>query len=124
MATGTIRKQTPEERRRRRIRAKISGAPDRPRMTVCKTLNHMYVQLVDDTRGVTLLSASTNDKSVKSDMSSAKNKTDRAKKIGMAIAKAAQEKGITTVVFDRNRFRYHGRIRAVAEGAREGGLKF
>jgi large subunit ribosomal protein L18 len=114
---------TPREKRRARIRRKISGTPARPRLTVYKSLKHMYAQLVDDTTGKTLVSVGTTSKVLKGDVKD-DDKTAAAKKVGAAIAKAAREKGIEAVVFDRNGFDYHGRVEAVAAAAREAGLKF
>jgi large subunit ribosomal protein L18 len=114
---------TPREKRKARIRRKLSGTAARPRLTVYKSLKHMYAQLVDDTAGVTLLSVGTTSKALKGDLGEA-DKTAAAKKVGEAIAKAAMAKGIETVVFDRNGFDYHGRIQAVAAAARDAGLKF
>jgi large subunit ribosomal protein L18 len=114
---------TPREKRKARIRRKVSGTPDRPRLTVYKSLKHMYAQLVDDTTGKTLLSVGTTSKNLKDEVKD-DDKTAAAKKVGAALAKAAKEKGIEAVVFDRNGFDYHGRIQAVAAAAREAGLKF
>jgi large subunit ribosomal protein L18 len=114
---------TPREKRKARIRRKLSGTPERPRLTVYKSLKHMYAQLVDDTSGKTLLSVGTTSKSLKGDVKE-DDKTAAAKKVGAAIAKAAMAKGIEAVVFDRNGFDYHGRVAAVAAAAREAGLKF
>lgn len=104
--------------RHTRIRAKISGTAGRPRLIATKSLTSNYAQLIDDTVGKTLLSAS--DAKLKKEG----NKTERAKKVGLEIAKKALEKGIKQCVFDRNGYKYHGRIKALADGAREGGLKF
>lgn len=114
---------TPREKRKARIRRKLSGTAERPRLTVYKSLKHMYAQLVDDTTGKTLLSVATTSKALKGDLGE-DDKTAAAKKVGEAIAKAALGKGIETVVFDRNGFDYHGRIQAVAAAARDAGLKF
>ena len=114
---------TAREKRRARIRRKISGTAARPRLTVYKSLRHMYAQLVDDTSGKTLVSVATLSKAVKGELGDA-DKTEAAKKVGAALAKAAQAKGIEAVVFDRNGFDYHGRVEAVAAAAREAGLKF
>jgi large subunit ribosomal protein L18 len=114
---------TPREKRRARIRRKLSGTAERPRLTVYKSLKHMYAQLVDDTTGKTLLSVGTTSKSLKGDVKE-DDKTAAAKKVGAALAKAAMAKGIEAVVFDRNGFDYHGRVAAVAAAAREAGLKF
>ena len=114
---------TPREKRKARIRRKVSGTTERPRLTVYKSLKHMYAQLVDDTTGKTLVSVSTGSKALKNEVKD-DDKTAAAKKVGEAIARAAKEKGIEAVVFDRNGFDYHGRIQAVAAAAREAGLKF
>ncbi|MFQ5607007.1 MAG: 50S ribosomal protein L18 [Candidatus Zixiibacteriota bacterium] len=113
-----------EERRRRRVRSKIGGVSDCPRLTVSKSLKHIYAQLVDDTLGQTLAQVSSTGKALRARLHDAKNKTEKAKLLGLAIAEMAREKGITRVVFDRNRNLYHGRVRALADGAREGGLEF
>ena len=114
---------TPREKRKARIRRKLSGTPARPRLTVYKSLKHMYAQLVDDTAGKTLVSIGTTSKTLKGEVKE-DDKTAAAKKVGAALAKAAKEKGIEAVVFDRNGFDYHGRIQAIAAAAREAGLKF
>ncbi len=114
---------TAREKRRSRIRRKVSGTAARPRLTVYKSLKHMYAQLVDDTAGKTLVSIGTTSKDLKNEVKD-DDKTAAAKKVGAALAKAAKQKGIEAVVFDRNGFDYHGRIQAVAAAAREAGLKF
>jgi large subunit ribosomal protein L18 len=114
---------TPREKRKARIRRKISGTSERPRLTVYKSLKHMYAQLVDDVAGKTLVSMSTTAKSLKGEVGDA-DKSEAAKKVGAALAKAAVAKGITRAVFDRNGFDYHGRIEAVAAAARDAGLEF
>jgi large subunit ribosomal protein L18 len=114
---------TPREKRKARIRRKVSGTPERPRLTVYKSLKHMYAQLVDDTTGKTLVAVGTTSKALKADVKE-DDKTAAAKKVGAALARAAKEKGIEGVVFDRNGFDYHGRVEAVAAAAREAGLKF
>lgn len=116
-------KVTTRARRKKRIRKKLSGTTERPRMSVFRTAKHIYAQVINDETGSTLCAASTLSKDVKGDVADA-NKTDAAKKVGAAIAKACQDKGIAKVVFDRNGFIYHGRVKALAEGAREGGLDF
>jgi large subunit ribosomal protein L18 len=110
-------------RRKKRIRKKMDGTPERPRLSVFRTSKHIYAQVIDDTAGQTLAHASTLSKDVREQVGSV-NKTDAAKLVGTAIAKACSDKGIAKVVFDRNGFIYHGRIRALAEGAREAGLDF
>lgn len=124
MADKSKTKRKLEDRRRRRVRSKVSGTAERPRLTVCKTLKHVYAQLIDDSVGQTLAASSTVSKDVSEKVSGAKTKTEEAKIVGEALAAAAKEKGITSVVFDRNRSRYHGRVQALADGAREGGLQF
>jgi large subunit ribosomal protein L18 len=114
---------TAHEKRKARIRKKISGTQARPRLTVYKSLKHIYAQVVDDVAGKTLVSAATTTKSLREGVKE-DSKTDAAKKVGEAVAKAALEKGIKQVVFDRNGFDYHGRIAAVAQAAREAGLEF
>lgn len=111
------------ERRKLRIRNKISGTPERPRLSVFRSLKHMYAQVVDDVAGATLAHASTLAKDVKP-QADEKNKSDAAKLVGETIAAQLKAKGITKVVFDRNGYRYHGRVKALAEGAREAGLEF
>ena len=117
------RKTTPREKRKARLRKKLSGTAERPRLTVYRSLKHVYAQVVDDTSGKTIAFAGTTSKGLR-DAVKDDNKTAAAKKVGAAIAKAALEKGVTQVVFDRNGFDYHGRVAAVAEAAREAGLKF
>jgi len=114
---------TSREKRKARIRRKLGGTAERPRLTVYRSLRHMYAQIVDDTSGRTLAAAGTGSKALKGELGD-DDKTAAAKKVGAAIAKAALEKGITQVVFDRNGFDYHGRVAAVAQAAREAGLKF
>jgi large subunit ribosomal protein L18 len=114
---------TAREKRKARIRRKISGTSARPRLSVYRSLNHMYAQLVDDTSGRTLVAVGTTSKALREGVKDAEKK-EAAKKVGAAIAKAALDKGITQVVFDRNGFDYHGRVQAVAAAAREAGLKF
>ena len=107
-----------------RIRKKISGTSERPRMAVYKSLKQIYTQLIDDSNGTTILSASSLSKDIVEDVNKAKGKIDKSKIVGKHLAEKAKEKGIETVVFDRSGYRYHGRVQAVADGAREGGLKF
>ncbi len=114
---------TAREKRRARIRRKISGTAERPRLSVYKSLKHMYAQLVDDSTGKTIASVGTTSKGLKDEVKD-DDKTAAAKKVGAAIAQAAKAKGIEAVVFDRNGFDYHGRVEAVAAAAREAGLKF
>jgi large subunit ribosomal protein L18 len=111
-------------RSKTKIRKKMSGTIEKPRLTVYRSLNNIYVQIIDDTSGKTLVSASSLSKDVKEELKNAKGKTAKSKVIGTVVAKKALEQKISTVVFDRNGYRYHGRVQAVADGAREGGLKF
>jgi large subunit ribosomal protein L18 len=106
-------------KRHKRVRAKIHGTPERPRLNVFRSLNHIYAQIIDDVNGKTLVSAS----SVEKDFGNGGN-CEAAKKVGEIIARRALEKGIESVVFDRGGNIYHGRVQSLAEGAREGGLKF
>lgn len=102
------------------IRKKIRGTAERPRLSVFRSNRNMYAQIIDDTKGETLIGLSTLSKGFDGEGS----KIELSKKLGQNLAAVAKEKGIETVVFDRNGFRYHGRVQALAEGAREGGLKF
>ena len=106
-------------RRHKRVRAKISGTPERPRLNVFRSDSNIYAQVIDDVAGVTLCSASSLEKGFGSG-----SNCEAAKKVGQAVAERAKAKGITTVVFDRGGYVYHGRVQALAEGAREGGLEF
>ena len=111
------------ERRHARVRKHVSGTSERPRLNVFKSLTGIYAQVIDGMDGNTLISASTVDKELREQMKGMK-KTEQAKAIGKAIAERAKSKGISSVVFDRGGFRYVGRVKALAEGAREGGLQF
>jgi len=111
------------ERRKLRIRRKISGTAERPRVTVFRSTKHIYVQAVDDVSGKTLAHVSTLSKDVRAAIGE-DTKSDAAKKVGAGIAKALKAKGIDSIVFDRNGYLYHGRVKALAEAAREAGLKF
>lgn len=108
-------------RRRKRVRASVSGTPSRPRLSIYKSLNHMYAQIIDDLSGKTLVSASTRDKGLSIDKT---GNAAAAEAIGQAIAKKATGAGIKQVAFDRCGFRYHGRVKALADAARKGGLEF
>lgn len=110
-------------RRHLRLRRRVKGTSERPRLSVFRSLNHIYVQVVDDTTGVTLAAASTLENSIIEEVKS-NDKSAKSKKVGSTIAERAKEKGVTSVVFDRGGYRYHGRVQALAEGAREGGLVF
>lgn len=110
-------------RRKRRIRSKVAGTPERPRLSVFRSSQHIYVQVINDEMGNTLASASTLDKDVKSTATDA-NKTDAARKVGEVIAKLCLAKGVKKVVFDRGGYVYHGRVSALADAARKAGLEF
>lgn len=121
---GTLSKKTQARlKRKRRVRKRIFGTEERPRLTVFRSAKHIYAQVVVDTTGSTLATVSTLHKEVRECMPF-KGKVDAAKYVGKLIAERAKEKGVSRVVFDRNGFLYHGRIRAVATGAREQGLDF
>jgi large subunit ribosomal protein L18 len=106
-------------KKKMRIRKRIAGTTERPRLTVFKSLNHIYAQLIDDTAGCTLAACSTLDKAINSRASKA-----GAKQVGISLAALAKQKNIENVVFDRNGYRYHGKIKELADAAREAGLKF
>ena len=106
-----------------RIRKVVSGVAERPRMTVFRSNRHIYVQMVDDTKGITLVSASTGEKCFEGKLTGM-NKVQQAAEVGKLIAQRSIEKGITAVAFDRNGYLYHGRVKMLADAAREGGLKF
>jgi large subunit ribosomal protein L18 len=110
-------------RRKARVRRNIFGTPERPRLSVFKSSRHIYGQIIVDREGRTLVTASTLTANLEGDLKG-KNKIDRAKAVGKLLARLALEKGIDKVVFDRNGFLYHGRVKALADAAREGGLKF
>ena len=110
-------------KRRQRIRRKISGSEARPRLSVFRSARHIYAQIIDDGKGQTLVAASTLSGEIKDKLSGLK-KADAAKEVGKLLAAKAREKGIARVVFDRNGFIYHGRVKAVADSCRENGLEF
>ena len=116
-------KNTIRLKRHWRLRKNINGTAERPRLNVFRSLNNIYAQVIDDQNGVTLVSASSLDKEIKGQNVSGGN-AEGAKLVGALVAKRAIEKGITTVVFDRGGYIYHGRVAALAEAAREAGLKF
>ena len=107
-----------------RIRKKVMGTAERPRLTVFRSLNHIYAQLVDDLTGRTILTVSSRDKDVAPKVKTVKGKIAASKIVGGSLAAKAKEKGIQRVCFDRSGYLYHGRVKAVADGAREGGLNF
>ena len=118
-----IDKNAVRQKRHQRIRNKISGTASRPRMAVYRSLNHIYVQVIDDSIGHTLVAASTKDRDIMASLEG-KTKIEAAKIVGEKAAKLALAKGIKEAVFDRGGYIYHGRVEALAEGAREAGLKF
>ncbi|MEP7285940.1 MAG: 50S ribosomal protein L18 [Chloroflexota bacterium] len=113
------------ERRHQRVRARVTGTPERPRLNVYRSLDHIYAQVIDDTVGHTLVSASTLDAEVKKQVGkNGEAKMNEAKIVGQILAARAKNAGISAVVFDRGGNKYHGRVKALADGAREGGLDF
>lgn len=119
-----MKKKTSRDRAKIKIRKKISGTPEKPRLSVYRSLDNIYAQIIDDKTGNTLVSFSSLNKEAKADIKSVKGKINRSKMIGNMLAKKALEKNIKNVVFDRGGYQYHGRVKALAEGAREGGLVF
>jgi len=120
---ANVKREESRARRHRRVRARVSGTPVRPRLNVFRSLANIYAQLIDDQAGATLASASSVDNELKASLDG-KKKSEQAKLVGKAIAERAKAKGITQAVFDRGGYKYHGRVKALAEGAREGGLEF
>jgi large subunit ribosomal protein L18 len=118
-----VNRREARERRRVHVRKKVFGTPERPRLNVFRSLNHMYAQIIDDTVGHTLAAASTIDTEIRDQMVD-KEKTEQARIVGREVAERALEKGIKKVVFDRAGYKYHGRVKALAEAAREAGLDF
>jgi large subunit ribosomal protein L18 len=110
------------QRRHRRLRVHLSGSTERPRLAVFRSLQHIYVQVIDDTSGTTLVAASTNEPAARGAL--AGSKTEKAQAVGRTLAERAKERGISTVVFDRGGYLYHGRVKALADAAREAGLEF
>lgn len=121
-----LKREAALARRHRRIRAKVSGTPERPRLAVHRSLQHIYVQAIDDLAGQTLASASSNEPAFRDQVNETIKGTNvaGAKLVGTLVAQRVSEKGITKVVFDRGGYPYHGRVKALADGAREGGLQF
>jgi len=113
------------KRRQARVRKHVNGTAERPRLNVYRSLNHIYAQVIDDTQGITLASASSLELGSKSpELLKDKSRTEQATEVGKAVAERALDAGITQVVFDRGGYKYHGRVKALAEGSREAGLKF
>lgn len=124
---GRVESMSGWQRRKARVRKKVRGTTERPRLNVYRSNRHIYAQLVDDITSTTLVAASTETKELADALSKAgagANKIDVAKKVGQFVGKLAKSKGISKVVFDRNGYIYHGRVKALAEGAREAGLDF
>ena len=122
MASSKTRSEA-RQRRQARVRKYVSGTSDRPRLNVFRSLSEIYAQVIDDNAGHTLVSASTIDQELRPQMAGLK-KSEQAKLVGKAVAERAQGKGVKAVVFDRGGFKYSGRVKALADGAREGGLEF
>jgi large subunit ribosomal protein L18 len=123
MASKTNTRESSRLKRKKRIRKKLSGSPERPRLTVFRSDKHIYAQIVDDTVGATLATASTLSPEYKQ-LDPLKGKVEAAKRVGELIAREAKVQGITKVVFDRSGYIYHGRVRALADAARQAGLDF
>ncbi len=121
MAENT--RSTARIRRHVRVRKNIAGTPQRPRLSIFRSLSEIYAQVIDDAQGNTIASASSIDKELRKKLTGMK-KTDQAKLVGKMVAERAKSKGVKTVVFDRGGFKYSGRVKALADGAREGGLEF
>jgi len=111
------------KRRRQHVRKRVLGTPQRPRLTVFRSLKNVYAQIIDDTTGRTLVSASSRDRDLRESVGSGSN-VAAASKVGAALGERARSKGVEMVAFDRNGYRYHGRVKALADAAREAGLKF
>ncbi|MDQ3657573.1 MAG: 50S ribosomal protein L18 [Chloroflexota bacterium] len=124
MRTKFRKALTQRERRHRRVRAKISGTAQRPRLNVFRSSAHIYAQVIDDTQSHTIVAASDLEEAVRELAGEGATKSARAKAVGEVIAERARTAGVDAVLFDRGGFLYHGRVKAVADGAREGGLKF
>ncbi|RPI88632.1 MAG: 50S ribosomal protein L18 [Chloroflexi bacterium] len=122
MATNKSRSAA-RERRHKRVRGRVSGTTERPRLNVFRSLSEIYAQIIDDEVGSTIVAASSVDRELRKNMNGVK-KTEQARKVGLALAERAKEKGIQKVVFDRGGYRYIGRVKALADAAREGGLEF
>jgi large subunit ribosomal protein L18 len=122
-AKDTKKKRASRERRQRRVRARVVGTVERPRLNVFRSLDNIYAQVIDDSTGRTLVSASTIDREIAKEIAG-KTKIECAKIVGMKLAERAKNAGISKIVFDRGGYRYHGRVAALAQGARDGGLDF
>ena len=124
MADKQINKTRMRRRRQMRIRKRLLGTADRPRLTIFRSLKHIQAQLIDDVNGCSLMGISSNTPQLKDQLQTIEGKCNKSREVGKALAERAQEAGISQVVFDRAGYLYHGRVKALAEGAREGGLKF
>jgi len=113
-----------KQRKISRVRKNLFGTAEKPRLTVFRSLNHIYAQLIDDSNSKTLVAASTLSKEIANDLIKAKTKTDKSKLVGILLGQKAVDLKIEKVVFDRGGFSYHGRVKAIGDGAKEGGLKF
>lgn len=122
MASSGSREES-RSRVRRRIRSRVVGTPERPRLAIFKSLKHLYAQIIDDRQGTTLASACSLDADFRSELKTGGNLA-AAKKVGEIVARRAKQKGISRVVFDRGGYRYHGKVKALADAARENGLEF
>ncbi len=118
------RRLSPRKRRHLRVRARVFGTPERPRLNVFRSNKHIYAQIIDDTRGHTLVAASTLEQEVRERFPNPHPKVEEARVVGQVIGERALAKGITKVVFDRGGYKYHGRVKALADGARAAGLQF
>ena len=127
MASPRVRKLSRDLHRKRvhaRVRMKVEGTEERPRLAVYRSLGHIYVQVIDDRQGKTLVSASSADKELKTSMKKGGGNIAAAKQVGKAIAERSKAAGVAKVVFDRGGYKYHGRVKALADAAREAGLQF
>ena len=118
-----IKRNVARKRRHDRVRKRVQGTPERPRLNVFRSLTDIYAQMVDDESGTTLVSASSIDKDLRTSLKG-KGRVEQARMVGEAVANRAKEKGISQIVFDRGGYKFIGRVKALAEGAREGGLEF
>jgi large subunit ribosomal protein L18 len=119
----SVKSRTARKRRQKSVRLKVTGTPERPRLNIFRSLHHIYAQVIDDSTGRTLASASTVDNEVAA-MVAGKKKKEQATIVGKVVAERAKSAGLSLVVFDRGGYLYHGRVKALADGAREGGLEF
>jgi len=124
MADKQIKKTGMRRRRQMRIRKRLLGTADRPRLTIFRSLKHIQAQLIDDVNGRSLMGISSNAPQLKDQLQTIEGKCNKSREVGKALAESALDAGISQVVFDRAGYLYHGRVKALAEGAREGGLKF